>query len=182
MPDFIPDQLVRSLPASVTILTAMITPALLISASGTFILSTSQRLGRVVDRVRALSEQMEQMASNSAPGDLREERRTLFFEMIERQSIRAKLLARALSIFYMASAVFVATSVAIGLISVFNPKYAWFPVVLGIAGASFLFYGSVILIFEARLAYRSMRIETHFLSRLVEHHTAQRVREVAGSG
>ena len=32
----------------------MITPAVLISASGTMILSTSTRLGRVVDRVRSL--------------------------------------------------------------------------------------------------------------------------------
>ena len=35
-------------------LTAMITPALLISATGSLVLSTSTRLGRVVDRVRAL--------------------------------------------------------------------------------------------------------------------------------
>ncbi|MBL0332872.1 MAG: DUF2721 domain-containing protein [Chlorobi bacterium] len=34
------------------ILTSMLTPAILISACGTLILSTSSRLGRVVDRVR----------------------------------------------------------------------------------------------------------------------------------
>ena len=43
------------LSASVAVLTAMITPAVLISASGTMILSTSTRLIRIVDRVRELS-------------------------------------------------------------------------------------------------------------------------------
>ena len=40
----------------------MITPAVLISACAGLILSTSVRLGRVVDRVRALSEKFEEMA------------------------------------------------------------------------------------------------------------------------
>jgi len=53
--DLIPDSLVRSLSAGLTVLTAMITPALLISASGTFVLSTSNRLSRVIDRVRRLT-------------------------------------------------------------------------------------------------------------------------------
>ena len=41
---------------ALAILTAMITPAVLISACGALIFSTSTRLGRVVDRVRMLSE------------------------------------------------------------------------------------------------------------------------------
>jgi hypothetical protein len=38
--DFIPDQIIRNLSAGLTVLTSMITPALLISASGTFVLSS----------------------------------------------------------------------------------------------------------------------------------------------
>ena len=45
--------------AAIAVLTAMITPAVLISACGSMILSTSGRLGRVVDRVRALSDRLE---------------------------------------------------------------------------------------------------------------------------
>lgn len=37
----------------------MITPAVLISASGTLVLSTSNRLTRVVDRVRTLAREAE---------------------------------------------------------------------------------------------------------------------------
>ena len=58
-PDLIPEFLIKNISAGLTVLTSMITPALLISASGTFILSTSNRLGRVIDRVRKLSEDME---------------------------------------------------------------------------------------------------------------------------
>ena len=42
-----------------SVLGAMITPAVLISACGALILSTSVRLGRVVDRVRALADRFE---------------------------------------------------------------------------------------------------------------------------
>ena len=48
--------------AAIAVLTAMITPAVLISACGSMILSTSSRLGRVVDRVRSLSDRLEEMA------------------------------------------------------------------------------------------------------------------------
>ena len=46
------------------VLGAMITPAVLISASGTLVLSTSNRLSRVVDRVRVLSAEAEQSRSS----------------------------------------------------------------------------------------------------------------------
>src|SRR5262252_5485580 len=41
-------------PDPMTLLSAMITPAVLISACGTLILSTSTRLARIMDRVREL--------------------------------------------------------------------------------------------------------------------------------
>jgi len=41
--------------ANLQVLTAMITPAVLISGAGTLLMSTSSRLGRVTDRVRQLT-------------------------------------------------------------------------------------------------------------------------------
>ena len=49
-----------------SVLGAMITPAVLISACGALILSTSVRLGRVVDRVRALSDRFEELSMKDA--------------------------------------------------------------------------------------------------------------------
>ncbi len=59
---------------------------------------------------------------------------------------------------------FVATSVAIGIVPFTgNPHYNLVPVGLGLAGACFLFYGSVLLILEARLALSTIHAEMDFI-------------------
>jgi uncharacterized protein DUF2721 len=159
-----------TLASAMAVLTAMITPALLIMASGTFILSTSNRLGRVVDRVRTISDTMEAMMAHEAETQLIDERRTMLFEQMDRLSVRATLLQSCLTVFYLASAVFVATSVALGILAIAGSHFSWVPVVMGICGALCLLYGSVLLIYEARLAVTSVRSEMSFLRHLVEHH------------
>jgi len=47
--------------SSSRILTAMITPAVLISACGTLIFSTASRLGRIFDRVNVMKEEVEEI-------------------------------------------------------------------------------------------------------------------------
>jgi Protein of unknown function (DUF2721) len=49
---------------ALAVLTAMITPAVLISACGALIFSTGTRLGRVIDRVRYLTAKFEELARN----------------------------------------------------------------------------------------------------------------------
>jgi hypothetical protein len=165
----------KSLSAGLTVLTSMITPALLISASGTFVLSTSNRLGRVIDRVRRLSEMMEDLMSDEKKLGLLEERRDFIFAVIDLQSRRAKLLARALMVFYVATGMFVATSVAIGVVTLVSPTQTWVPVVLGITGACLLLAGSAVLIVEARMAITTLHLETGFLDKLVNFHYKNRL-------
>ncbi len=171
--DVLPAHLTNSPSDALAVLTSMITPALLLSACGTFILSTSQRLGRVIDRIRILSEQMEKLMQQDTRIEMLHQRRTAIFHSIDSQSVRAKLLARALMIFYISSGAFVATSVAIGLIAVLDTSNTWIPLGLGISGACLLFAGSLVLILEARLAVRALREETDFLGRLVDHQYRQ---------
>jgi hypothetical protein len=149
--------------SSLAVLTAMITPAVLISASGTMILSTSSRLGRVVDRVRAISDRLQAMARGEAETELLEEERAMLFVQLDKLTSRSRLLQRALTIFYLAVGVFVATSVAIGLVAVFGGRYSWVAVILGLIGAGFLFYGSMLMIFEARLALATTHAEMDFI-------------------
>jgi len=150
--------------SSLAVLTAMITPAVLISASGTMILSTSTRLGRVVDRVRSLSDRLEDLShGDPARTEFVEERRAMIFDQLDKLTSRSRLLQRGLTTFYVAVAVFVATSVAIGLVAISGTRYSWIPVVLGLIGACFLFYGSILLIFEARLALSTTHAEMDFL-------------------
>src|SRR3954468_7059560 len=112
------DQPFQNLPSALTVLTSMITPALLISATGTFILSTSNRLGRVIDRVRVISEKMDDLMHAHAGLEMIDERKSMLIEQLGRLSERANILQRSLTMFYLASGAFVASSVAIGLAAV----------------------------------------------------------------
>jgi hypothetical protein len=158
----------EALTSALAVLTAMITPAVLISACGALILSTSTRLGRVVDRVRSLIDRFEEMSQSSdAERQLFEERRVVIFDQLDRLTTRARLLQRGMTIFYLSLGAFVLTSVAIGLVTaVGGAGYAWLAVLLGLLGSSGLFYGSVLLIYEARLALSTINAEMDFIVRL----------------
>ncbi|HEV2704873.1 MAG TPA: DUF2721 domain-containing protein [Pyrinomonadaceae bacterium] len=155
-----------ALSSALAVLTAMITPAVLISACGTLILSTSTRLGRVVDRVRTLSDRFEELMETGREMQLFDERRAVIFDQLNRLTTRARLLQRCMTTFYVALGIFVSTSVAIGIVAAANGRYGWVPVVMGLVGASFLFYGSVLLIFEARLALSTISAEMDFIWQL----------------
>jgi hypothetical protein len=156
--------------SAVAVLTAMITPAVLISACGALILSTSTRLGRVVDRVRLLIDRFEEMMKTQDEEEgveLFEERRTVIFDQLDKLTTRTRLLQKSMRVFYLALGVFVATSVAIGIVAAADsPRQAWVPVVLGLTGASGLFYGSVLLIKESRLAQEALNAEMDFIWKL----------------
>jgi hypothetical protein len=155
------------LSSALAVLTAMITPAFLISASGTLILSTSTRLGRVVDRVRSLSDRFEELAGSDEETELIEDRRAVIFDQLDKLTTRARLLQRCMTVFYLGLGIFVLTSVAIGIVAALGGlRYAWLPVAMGLVGASLLFYGSVLLIFEARLALSTITTEMDFIWRL----------------
>jgi hypothetical protein len=148
--------------SAVAVLTAMITPAVLISACGSMILSTSTRLGRVVDRVRALSDKLDELALR--PANETGERQAIIFSQLDKLTSRARILQRAMVSFYLCLGMFVATSVAIGVVAIVGQsRYTLVPVIFGIIGACFLFYGSVLLIFEARLALSTIHAEMDFI-------------------
>lgn len=173
------------LSASLAVLTAMITPAVLISASGTMILSSSVRLGRVVDRVRSLSDRLLEISREGHEEEFLEERRAMLFDQLDKLTSRSRLLQRALTSFYLAVGIFVATSVSIGVASFTSTtRFGWIPVAFGLVGASFLFYGSMLLVFEARLALSTTHAEMDFIwlttkrvvpKELVEQHKAHYV-------
>jgi hypothetical protein len=148
------------------VLTAMLTPAVLISACGALIFSTSTRLGRVIDRVRFLSAKFEELAKNTERDDLAEERRVLIFSQLERQMTRARLIQRAMVAFYSALGIFVATSVAIAVINALARNYTYAAVALGLGGAMFMLYGSVLLIVESRMALSAILTELEFVSKV----------------
>ena len=155
----------------------MITPAVLISACAGLILSTSVRLGRVVDRVRALSERFEEMVRHR-PQDvvLYEDRLQMTFAQLDWLTSRARHLQRAMTTFYLALGLFVATSVAIGITAAVGGQYAIVPVIFGMFGVGMLFFGTIMLGLEATLALRSIHAEMDLLWKLGSHHAPEELR------
>ncbi len=158
----------------------MITPSVLISACGALIFSTSTRLGRVVDRVRALSERFQDIARNPEQDEMFEERRLLIFTQLDRQTSRARLIQRAMTAFYTALGVFVASTVAIAIVSVAARNFTWIAVVLGIIGAMFMLYGSMLLIVESRMALGAIMSEMDFVWKVSQKHAGEDLKSKPG--
>ena len=165
---------------ALAVLTAMITPAVLISACGALIFSTATRLGRVVDRVRILSEKFETLAKHPEADEMADDRRQLLFAQLDRQTSRARLIQRAMVAFYSALGVFVATSVAIAVIAAFARSFTWIAVALGVCGALFMLFGSVLLVIESRMAMAAIASEMDFVWKVSTRYAAGKLTEARG--
>ncbi len=155
----------NELSPTMAILSAMITPAVLILASGSLIATTSQRLGRVIDRTRSLSEKFASLASGKPAGVMLSEEKSMLFDQLGQASRRSRLLQTALSSLYFTLSLFVSTSVAIGLVAASGIDYTFIPVVLGIGGAGLLLYASLLMIYESRIAVASVNAEMDYVLR-----------------
>ncbi|TBR21347.1 DUF2721 domain-containing protein [bacterium] len=139
-------------------LTALCVPAVLINACALFVLSTSQRLSRQLDRIRSMSALADSLAEDGSER-ARARRRTLS-QAVVRTSGRCRLLHRSLSAQYVAICLFVGTMIAIAALRVLGPGAAWLPVALALGGVAALFASSVLMLLESREAYESIRKET----------------------
>ena len=158
-------------PAAGDILGAMITPAVLISASGTLTLSTSNRLGRIVDRARVLHTEAELLPPWDASNQDALEKRALIADQIARQAQRIGILQTTLVTLYMAIGFLVAASFSVGISAAASGWFAWVPVIFGLLGSLALFLGAVLLIRESRCAVRSTLSELEFIKRMVARRT-----------
>ena len=149
--------------STIEFLTAMITPALLISATGSLVLSTSTRLGRVVDRVRELETRLSNLivAEDKASIPLYEKRIDTIVNLLDKVTTRARILQSAMSAFYYGLGLFILTSVTIAVAGIFN-IYRWFPIPVGVVGILFLLYGSLLMLRETRMATATINAEMDF--------------------
>jgi hypothetical protein len=153
------------MPSAITaseVLGAMITPALLISASGTLVLSTSNRLSRVVDRVRALTRDAETLSADLVQAHL-EKKRALIARQLNGLAERALILRSALAALYTAIGFLVATSVGVGILTLVHASWAWPGIALALFGSCALLWGSVLLVREGRLAIVSTLDEMNYV-------------------
>jgi len=153
----------NTLNSTIEFLTAMITPALLISATGSLVLSTSTRLSRVVDRVRELESRLSDLilTEDKSRIPLYTKRLDTIVNLLDKVTTRARILQRAMSAFYYGLGFFVLTSVTIAVAGIFN-IYRWMPIPVGIVGIMFLFYGAILMLRETRFATATIDAEMDF--------------------
>lgn len=152
-------------PLVAEVLGAMITPAVLISAGGTLVLSTSNRLSRVVDRVRVIARDVERFdQGQETGGDLK---RQLIEAQVRDLFRRALLLRSAVATLYTSIGFLVATSIGVGLVTFFRLELAWFPIATGMIGTMALLWGAVLLVREARLAIASTLEEMRYIDTIL---------------
>lgn len=153
----------NALNSTIEFLTAMVTPTLLISATGSLVLSTSTRLGRVVDRTRELERRLSELITvedkDSIP--LYEKRLDTVVKLLDKVTSRSRILQRALSAFYYGLSFFILTSVTIAIAAFFT-SYRWIPIPVGIIGIMYLFWGGVLMLRETRLATATINAEMDF--------------------
>ncbi|CAG1065336.1 hypothetical protein BAC1_00915 [uncultured bacterium] len=156
-----------SIALAISILSAVITPVVLISASALLTLSTATRMGRVLERARAMYELLEEF-EKTRPGDT-QERHSMLLKQFSRAKKRSELLSRALGSQYASISAFVATSVAIGASSLWQGFPAFLAVLFGFTGVMLLFYSSVLLIIDSRIGLAALHDEMDLMERLARH-------------
>lgn len=157
----------NALNSTIEFLTAMITPALLISATGSLVLSTSTRLGRVIDRARQLEDRISVLIYQENKDDipLYDLRVETIVDLLDKVTSRSRILQRAMVAFYYGLGFFILTSVIIAIAGLFN-VVRWLPIPVGVVGIFFLFYGSILMLREARMATATVNAEMDFTWRL----------------
>ena len=159
-PDFLST---RELSSVLDVLGAMITPAVLILASSSLLITTSSRSIRCVDRVRDRAQELEALGTGT--DEVTEARRKHLYSQLDINTRRARLLQRAMSRLYIGISFFIATSVSIGVVALLEVNVGWIPLLLGFVGAFLLFSASVYLIFESRLAMTTTYTEMDYIAR-----------------
>lgn len=160
-------------PGDYETLSAMITPAIFLTANGSLIISTSNRMSRIVDRIRALNDQADRLGRGEAALDFPVERMAQLDDQLDRLAWRGDRIRFALTALYLAFAAFVGTSLTLALDALSGHHLAAVPTTLAVAGVLLMLGASVSLVREAMAALRGTRLEVRFSREL-------RARRLAG--
>jgi len=151
---------------TVDVLSAMITPAVMISAYGSLILTTHQRLGKITDRIRQDAGHFRNFKKNNKEWEGNDKAE---YEYLKHQLLfdakRAKLLQRTMTCLYLTLGIFLTIIVVIGVLEVMQLPIGWVVILLGISGAILFFIVSIILIRESRLGLKDVDREMDFITR-----------------
>jgi hypothetical protein len=167
-------------------LTAMITPAIFLTANASLIISTSNRMSRVVDRIRVLNDLVDKLGRGVTDLDYTAERLEHLQDQLRRLEWRNDRIRYALSTLYVAFTTFVGTSLTLAIDVLVQNRLVALPVLLAVAGVGLLLFASVNLALEALEALRTNRLEIRFYRELFDRRQADgraaTVTDEGGSG
>lgn len=147
-------------------LTAMITPALFMTANGSLIISTSNRMSRIVDRIRQLSLEGDELSRGAKPLDFIDDRLEHIAVQLDRMVKRSDLIRYALTLLYLAMSMFVGTSLTMAVDALLENPIVVVPTALAIIGVNLMLAACVLLVRETRIALRNNRLEILFYQKL----------------
>ncbi len=149
-------------PSSYATLSAMITPAIFLTANGSLIISTSNRMSRVVDRIRVLNDLSDKICRGEANLDYALERVAHIRDQLDRLVWRGDRIRLALVLLYLAFGAFVGTSLGLAIDVWSGNRLLAVPTCLAVVGVSLMLGACVNLVREALEALRSNRLEIQF--------------------
>ena len=144
--------------------TAMIAPALFLTATGSLLISTSNRIGRIVDRIRAIVTMCE--SGEFEKLDFSSHRRKHAIDELHHLHTRSNRVMAAVTMLYLAFSAFAATSMMIAINSIIGHFLDALPVMCAVAGVGLLLVACVNLVFEARSSLQGNEREMKFFYEL----------------
>jgi Protein of unknown function (DUF2721) len=135
------------------IISAMITPALLILGTGSLVATALQRLVRVVDRTRAILQMSDEEARKLGWTQDMSKR------WLERYDTRSLIVGRAITTFFLAVGILVLACLSIAVDRYFADRLTWLPVSLTIIGMFLILAGVYFMVQESWLANLQIREE-----------------------
>ncbi len=122
------------------IISAMITPALLILGSASLVATALQRLARAIDRARAILQQSDEEVRKL--GGMQDVSK----RWLERYATRSLIAERAVTAFFLAVGILVLDCLSIAIDRYFNDTLTWLPVSLTILGMFMILAGAFFMI------------------------------------
>ncbi len=159
----------------------MITPAIFLTANASLIISTSNRMSRVVDRIRVLNDLVDKLGRGVSDLDYVADRVEHLRDQLRRLEWRNDRIRYALTTLYIAFTTFVGTSLSLALDAFLGNRLVAVPSLLAVAGVGLLLFASVNLALEALEALRTNRLEIRFYRQLFDRRVDEGRGPVSGA-
>ncbi len=166
-------------PTNYMTLSAMITPAFFLTANGSLIISTSNRMARIIDRTRVLNDLSDRLDRGVTDLDYPAERYEQARDLLVSQLWRSDRIRYALTMLYVSFSSFVGASLATAVDIVLENKWIALPTSLAVAGVCVMLAACVNMVREALEALRSNRREIAYSEGLRARRRADREAQAA---